>query len=256
MAHRPKYGLYYDVNLVKEMYNSAIRVAYPCVLLFFTILVILGFVRLARKREELHRNSFRTRQERRRERSLFCLMIAVVVLTFVQVIPREMRRIIENFYPLNELSKKIEVPELLTLNEAISTMNLMVLHSYMAYAANMASSLDRSLKFYLYFGFNKQFRKETLNVLGAICGLKSISDKTGYSQMNSVVLEVNGVEANSVMSKLAHSRTNLSSRSENRSRGPSSHLTSENTPSFVSSNYERSRQDSLTPAFKTEMSEV
>lgn len=91
------------VLLIRDLTNSVVRIAYPALLSGLTVLALYLFVLRTRKRKSsLHisrtrkvltpNSSFESRpflvsQVRRRERSLFLLMIAVVILAFVQVLP-------------------------------------------------------------------------------------------------------------------------------------------------------------------------
>lgn len=147
--------------IVKDIYNMAVRVSYPFILTLLTSLVLWGFnVQQKKKRTMVAVN----KRQNRRERCLFYLMIAVVILACIQVIPREAKRLLELIYPY-ELSLANMGDLSLPLNERLKFFYIVIYgHEFSKIILNTLTAMDRSLVFYLYFTLNHSFRKEVLRV--------------------------------------------------------------------------------------------
>ena len=111
--------------------------------------------------------SVRDKLQERKEKTLFYLLLFVTLLTFIQVIPREVRRILELLYPYANLREKIDNPEsLLPLGERFRLLRILYYgHIWTKIWGNLCTFINRSCNFYLYFLFNSAFRKEVIHVV-------------------------------------------------------------------------------------------
>lgn len=104
------------------------------------------------------------KRQSRRERCLFYLMIAVVILACIQVIPRESKRLLELIYPYDIAVNSMGDVNL-QLNERMKFFYIVMYgHNFSKIILNTLTTVDRSLVFYLYFALNHSFRKEVLRV--------------------------------------------------------------------------------------------
>lgn len=162
--------IYIQMKYINIFFNMAIRVSYPPILLILTAGVIWGFTRYQAHRASVTGQTYdlRRQHERRRERNLFYLMAVVVMLAFVQVVPTEAKRYLQWTYRETDvdhcillIARKRPIDRL-TARQAVILWALFV---WLRIFANLATQMDRSLKFYLYVMFNNQFREEALRIL-------------------------------------------------------------------------------------------
>ncbi len=93
-------------------------------------------------------------------------MIAVVILAFGQVIPREIRRIFELYYPVEALNHRLYFERHDTTFE--ERVNLLYIRYYgyfwMKIFGNIGTLFNHSFTFYLYMVMNRLFREEFLRI--------------------------------------------------------------------------------------------
>lgn len=126
---------------IMNIYNLIFRVVHPLIILSMTVAVIVGY------RRHILRRAIRRHDIRRlrpSQHNLVALMLIVVLLCFLQIIPRELVRLVE-------LAGKPGSP-----NHALLHLTIL---------ANISTQIDRSLKFYFCILFNEMFRRETLKAL-------------------------------------------------------------------------------------------
>lgn len=163
----------------KDWYNLTVRFGYAVLLIVLTSTVIYMFTKQRKKRRTLCNVS---KRQIRRERSLFYLMVAVVIMAYIQVIPRESKRILEIIYPpeyvgANFANKRLPVETrlfYLLFGLYVFTFSLPVL--------NLCTIMERSLIFYFYFALNHSFRKETLILLHLRTVWHRLAVKLGWTK--------------------------------------------------------------------------
>lgn len=151
----------------KDIYNGVTRIAYPLIISILTIGVIYGFVRRQRHITVRYATAVTTgRQRSRYEKTLFFFMIAVVVLTFVEIGSSEGRRFLEIIYPPGEISSKKLTNYKLPLTERLYYFRIL-LYGYQIsrVLSNLCTAINRSFVCYLYMAMNNLFRKELLALL-------------------------------------------------------------------------------------------
>lgn len=153
----------------KDIYNGIVRIAYPLIISLLTVGVIYGFIR--RQRHITVRYASATtvttgRQRSRYEKTLFFFMIAVVVLTFVEIGSSEGRRFLEIIYPPGEISAKKVTNWKLPLTERLYYFRVL-LYGYQIsrLVSNLCTAFNRSFVCYLYVVMNNLFRKELAALL-------------------------------------------------------------------------------------------
>lgn len=164
---------YYEwLKHLKDIWNSAVHLLYPIVLLCLTVAVIVGLVRIKHARMSIastssQRHMDRMSRERRRERHSIYLMITVAVVAFVQVLPVELKRILRKVATAKNLFQCYGQAEalLLSADDTSYVLNFITAVHWSLALANVATMIDRSLKFYLYIVLNQQIRNVALSVV-------------------------------------------------------------------------------------------
>lgn len=155
--------LYVRLAQIAKIYNGGIRVSYALILLVVTFLVIFSYRRQQSRMRKLRRMP---KRQRRKDNNLYCLLLSVVFLAFVQVIPREVSRILEFLYPKWETVDRIDCDPTLEAHRRLHLLQILYYgHVWMRQIANMATFVNRSLNFYLYILFNRTFRIEFKRIL-------------------------------------------------------------------------------------------
>lgn len=140
---------------IKDGYNVMIRVTYPILLIIFMVGATRGFCRFVNNSSFLQRNN----RKIRREYTLVYYMIAIVILAVIQVVPREIRRVMELAFP--RLKHRMTTPEFQALpyHERAQLFRLYIIISgYIVSVGNISNAIGRSFTFYLNMLLNKTFR--------------------------------------------------------------------------------------------------
>ncbi len=171
----PRSSLPSGIIRVKNIYNATVRIPYPFILSFLTFSCIWQFKKSSRRRRKMSTSSTISRRnhrhKRRCERSLFLLMISAVVLTFIQVVPREIKRILELAYPSSTM-KRMTLDRSLPLEHRLQAFRTVLYGGAMFnLGTNFSVVINRSLLFYLYFLLNPSFRSAVLNRLKSCVGI-------------------------------------------------------------------------------------
>lgn len=164
----------------KDIYNMIVRIIYPIFLTFLTGSVIYAYNIQQKRRSTLCTVS---KRRLRRERCLFLLMVAVVILTYIQVVPRETKRILDLIYPTGYLIKQMKNRQLLWQERLKCFYIFNYGHHFLMLIQNLCTAIDRSLLFYLYFVLNYSFRREVIRLfhLQKYC-FKTFTMATNYGR--------------------------------------------------------------------------
>lgn len=151
---------------IKDMFNLIVRLAYATAQTILTGWVVRAFHTQTRKRRTLTTSPARGSSGQAanfgRERSLSCLMLAVAILSCIQVLPREFKRVFDLVYPIDAVLPFIN-DRSLDIGLRRKYMLLAVYgHGYWKLIANVLTAVERSILFYLYFILNYHFRAEVM----------------------------------------------------------------------------------------------
>lgn len=146
--------------------NLIVRIAYPVLLVIMTALNIVFYLK---RRQSQKRSVTVSARFKRQERSLFLLMIVVILLAIVQVVPRETKRIIDLLYP-DQYVMSIMTNQSAPIDYRLAMADVHLYGGkFLSLINNICTAIDRSFIVFLYFLLNPMFRRATVQFLCCAC---------------------------------------------------------------------------------------
>ncbi|KRZ13205.1 hypothetical protein T11_8260 [Trichinella zimbabwensis] len=155
----------------KNVINLVTRLVSAVLLTLFTGSTLYAYIARSKRRKQFGSLSCRRHilAQRGRSRSLFILMTVVAVLSYIEDLPREAKRLLQLIYPMNYVLYRMSDPHLPVDERLVDFRLLLYLYQYSQMWLNLFTVMNSSLPFYCYLAFNPIFRQEAQRTAVAYC---------------------------------------------------------------------------------------